>query len=56
MTEEETKHLYYRVKVVPSQLLRAREKHMALVREAVSLQMGDLLTEDERQALAKTIT
>lgn len=52
MTEEETKHLYYRVKMVPSQLLRAREKHRALVREAASLQMLDLLTDSEMAILA----
>lgn len=45
--KEEERYLLYRIKVLPTQLDRARRKYRALVREARRLKMNTLLNNQE---------
>jgi hypothetical protein len=46
-----TSQLLYRLKILPTQLARARERYRQLLTEATSYRMHDLLAEEE-QAMA----
>ena len=45
--KQEERYLLYRIKILPTQLDRARRKYRALVREARRLKMNTLLNNQE---------